>query len=64
MNILTDEDDDNTKDYDMIIKFVIVGDSSVGKSSILLRYIDKEYNLNQQSTIGIEFSNKSVKMGD
>jgi len=46
MNILTDEDDDNTKDYDMIIKFVIVGDSSVGKSSILLRYIDKEYNLN------------------
>ena len=64
MNILTDEDDDNTKDYDMIIKFVIVGDSSVGKSSILLRYIDKEYSLNQQSTIGIEFSNKSVKMGD
>ena len=64
MDIITDEDDDNTKDYDMIIKFVIVGDSSVGKSSILLRYIDKEYSLNQQSTIGIEFSNKSVKMGD
>lgn len=31
------------KNYDYILKFVIVGSSSVGKSSILRRFADDEF---------------------
>ena len=30
----------NNQDYDYILKFVICGDTSVGKSSLLLRFSD------------------------
>jgi Ras-related protein Rab-1A len=42
-------------DYDFLFKICVIGDSSVGKSSILLRYIDKEYTDNYLSTIGVDF---------
>jgi len=30
-------------DYDYILKFVICGDTSVGKSSLLLRFSDNQF---------------------
>lgn len=41
--------------YDFIFKFVIVGSSSVGKSSILKRFADDEFEDSYISTIGIDF---------
>ena len=38
-------------------KVIIVGDSGVGKTSIIGRYINK-FNENEKSTIGASFSNK------
>ena len=43
------------KNYDYILKFVIVGSSSVGKSSILRRFADDEFEDSYISTIGIDF---------
>lgn len=43
------------KNYDYILKFVIVGSSSVGKSSILRRFADDEFEESYISTIGIDF---------
>ena len=43
------------KNYDYILKLVIVGSSSVGKSSILRRFADDEFEESYISTIGIDF---------
>ena len=42
------------------VKFIIVGDSSVGKSNILLRFSRNEFDSGHQATLGIEFANKHV----
>lgn len=41
-------------------KLALIGDSSVGKTNILLRYIHSEINLNHIATIGIDFKVKLV----
>lgn len=38
-----------------MFKFVIIGDSGVGKSSLLLRFADDVYADARESTVGIDF---------
>ena len=47
-------------EYTYSIKFIIVGDSSVGKSNILLRFSRNIFDPGHQATLGIEFANKHV----
>ena len=42
------------------LKILLVGDSSVGKSSILSKYIDDIFEENRISTIGVEYKVKSL----
>ena len=42
-------------------KIILVGDSGVGKTSIIGRYL-KNYNENEKSTIGASYSSKSEKI--
>ena len=51
--------DKKPNSYDMIFKIVLIGDSSVGKTNMLSRYISNEYDPNSQSTIGVELSTKT-----
>jgi Ras-related protein Rab-11A len=44
------------KEADFLFKLVLVGDSSVGKSNLLLRKTKNEFNLNSVSTMGVEFA--------
>jgi predicted ATP-dependent serine protease len=37
---------------------ILVGDSGVGKSNLLLRFTRNEFDINSQSTIGVDFSTK------
>jgi small GTP-binding protein len=41
-------------------KIALIGDSSVGKTNILLRYIHSDVNMSHVATIGIDFKVKSV----
>lgn len=43
------------QEYDVLLKVLMIGDSDVGKSSILLRFTDDLYNDEQPVTIGIYF---------
>ena len=40
--------------YDYLFKVLIIGDASVGKSSILLRFTDDSFDEHIQSTIGVD----------
>jgi len=46
------------------LKIVLVGESGVGKTSIITQYIDNIFQKDQQSTIGGTFSTKTVKCGN
>ena len=41
-------------DHDHIFKIVLIGDSGVGKSCILLRFHDDKFNKDFYATIGVE----------
>jgi len=46
--------------FDYILKYIIIGDSGVGKSNILLSYTNNIFNSEFQATIGVEFSVKNL----
>ena len=41
-------------DYDHLFKLLLIGDSNVGKSSILVRFTDDDFDEDQSATIGNE----------
>ena len=47
-----------------IIKIVTLGDSMVGKTSIVYRYFENKFNESILSTIGIDFKTKYIKVRD
>ena len=51
----------SSSEYSYTIKYIIVGDSSVGKSNILLRYSRNTFDPTHMTTLGIEFANKKIK---
>mmetsp|Transcript_29097 Transcript_29097/g.53040 ORF Transcript_29097/g.53040 Transcript_29097/m.53040 type:complete len:205 (+) Transcript_29097:53-667(+) len=48
--------------HDHLFKLLIIGDSGVGKSSILLRFAEDEFNEKQASTIGVDFKTKLMQV--
>jgi len=48
------------KGYDYLFKLLLIGDSAVGKSSLLLRFTEDTFNPSFISTIGIDFKVKTV----
>jgi len=48
----------NEERYDYMVKLVIIGDSAVGKTNILLRFVNDEYKINHVTTIGVDFKVK------
>ena len=50
--------------YDFLFKVVMIGDSGVGKSNLLMRYTKGEFNLESKTTIGVEFATKTLRSSD
>lgn len=46
--------------YAYMFKYIIVGDTSVGKSCLLLNFTDKRFRADHDVTIGVEFGSRSV----
>lgn len=47
-----------------MLKFIIVGNSTVGKSNIMSRYTDRRFHANHDMTIGVEFATKILSVGN
>ena len=50
------------KDYDAMAKVAVIGDSAVGKTNLLLRYVSADYSPTHIATIGIDFKVKTVEI--
>mmetsp|Transcript_20454 Transcript_20454/g.47836 ORF Transcript_20454/g.47836 Transcript_20454/m.47836 type:complete len:210 (-) Transcript_20454:230-859(-) len=48
--------------YDYLIKLLLIGDSGVGKSCLLLRFSDDAFNTSFITTIGIDFKIRTVEL--
>jgi len=48
----------DTREYSY--RLVLLGDYSVGKSSIALQYVKNQFNVNEESTIGAAFLTKTI----
>ncbi|CAD8050614.1 unnamed protein product [Paramecium sonneborni] len=50
--------------YNYLFKFIIVGDTSVGKSCLLLQFTDSRFRNEHDPTIGVEFGARNLKIND
>jgi small GTP-binding protein len=53
-----------TINYDHMVKILILGDTSVGKSNLMLRYTEDDFLENHITTIGFDFKTKVVNFED
>jgi small GTP-binding protein len=52
----------HTPEFDFLFKIVIIGDSGVGKSNLLSKYVNNAFQENTKATIGVELSTKTVEI--
>ena len=48
--------------YEMMFKVVIIGDSSVGKTNIMTKYLKNEFHEDSKATVGVEFGSKTFSI--
>lgn len=46
------------------MKLIIIGDSGVGKTNILMKFCEQEFKQNYVATIGVDFKIKTIQVED
>lgn len=50
--------------YNYLVKYIIIGDASVGKSNLVLRFVQDDFKDGYNATIGVEFGAKNLTIND
>ena len=50
--------------YSYLFKYIIIGDTGVGKSCLLLQFTDKRFRHDHDLTIGVEFGSRMIHLDD
>lgn len=53
-----------TLNFHYLFKYIIIGNASVGKSNLLLKYIHNTFKPEYQLTIGVEFGAKNITIDE
>ena len=50
--------------FHYLLKYVVIGDSGIGKSNIVLRYINNTFSEEFKTTVGVEFGAKNIEVNN
>ena len=53
-----------SNNYNYLFKYIIIGDSSVGKSNLLMKFAHNKFTKDYQATIGVEFGSKNIEINN
>jgi len=48
------------KDHDLLAKIIIIGDTGVGKTNIILSFVGENFRDNYVATIGVDFKARTL----
>ena len=51
-------------EYHFLFKFILLGDSNVGKSCLMSQFLEKKFYSIIDPTIGVEFGSKVIQVSD
>ena len=51
-------------DYNYLFKYIIIGDSNVGKSCLMMQFVERKFKSFIDPTIGVEFGSKKISAND
>jgi len=52
----------NSEEYDYLFKIILIGESGVGKTNLLNRYISNDFLKDSKATVGVEFGLKKLNI--
>lgn len=54
----------SSKSYQILFKIILIGDSGIGKTSLINRYVKNEFSEKHLCTIGVDFMMKTLEVND
>jgi small GTP-binding protein len=54
----------NNRPYDEIVKYILIGDSNVGKTSILRQFSQKTFKEKELPTVGLDYGERIINISD